>query len=152
MKHRTPFGQSGFTLIEVLVALAIVSIGIVATSKTIVSSVDVTQYTQDRVMGTWVASNRLSEIRLSNRFETPLVGGSSLEVVMGGRTWLVNENISETGVEDAVRIEIEVFADKTATERVASLFSYMVKQTPKAPEPEDGQNGDPNNPGTGNDG
>jgi len=123
--------ESGFTLIEVLVALAIVAVGIVATSKAVTRSIDVAQYTEDRILGTWVASNRISEIRLANRYEAPSVGGSSSEVVMGGRTWLVNESVSETGVENAVRVDVEVFTDKNQTNRAATLFSYVVKQTEK---------------------
>ena len=57
--------QSGFTLIEVLVALAIVTIGMGALLAALGSSADSTGYQRDKTFAEWVALNRIEEVRLA---------------------------------------------------------------------------------------
>jgi len=127
----------GFTLIEVLIAMAIVAVGVLAASKVVTNSIFVAQRTEDRTLGTWVASNRIAELRIAGRYELPPAGSSSENVAMGGRNWLVNQTISDTGVPGSVRIDVDVFADKSGEDKVAWLFTYLVQQTAAPEEDED---------------
>ena len=54
--------QSGFTLIEVLVALAIVTIGMGALLAALGSSADSASYQRDKTFAEWVALNRIEEV------------------------------------------------------------------------------------------
>ena len=55
---------SGFTLIEVMVALAIVAIALAAGSRAASSVVDTSQRLNDVVLAQWCADNQLTELRL----------------------------------------------------------------------------------------
>lgn len=66
--------QSGFTLIEVLVALMIASIGLLACMRALALAADGTQAMQQHSLALLAAENRLSELRLSRAF--PAAGQS----------------------------------------------------------------------------
>ena len=55
----------GFTLIEVLVALAIVTVGMAALLSALGSSADSATYLRDKTFAEWVALNRIEEVRLA---------------------------------------------------------------------------------------
>ena len=55
----------GFTLIEVLVALAIVAIGMAAVLGTLTSSANTVVYLRDKTFANWVALNQIAQLRLS---------------------------------------------------------------------------------------
>lgn len=73
----------GFTLIEVLVALAVVAIGLGAVIYTVGAAARTSAGLQARTYATWVAQNRLATLRLSN--VTPSRGSRATgEADMGG--------------------------------------------------------------------
>jgi len=63
MRKQTHKRQSGFTLIEVLVALVIVSIALAALSQGIGQYVFNQSSLKERVIATWSAQNRLVELQ-----------------------------------------------------------------------------------------
>ncbi|HYP31920.1 MAG TPA: type II secretion system minor pseudopilin GspI [Burkholderiaceae bacterium] len=67
-----PRAAAGFTLIEVMVALAIVAIALAAGSRAASSVVDTSQRLNDVVLGQWCADNQLTEMRLLDQL--PAVG------------------------------------------------------------------------------
>ena len=64
MSMNAPRAAAGFTLIEVMVALAIVAIALAAGSRAASSVVDTSQRLNDVVLGQWCADNQLTEMRL----------------------------------------------------------------------------------------
>ena len=56
--------QRGFTLLEVLIALAIVAMSVGALLGTITSSASNIIYLKDKTLAEWVALNRLTEVRI----------------------------------------------------------------------------------------
>jgi general secretion pathway protein I len=57
--------QRAFTLVEVLVALAIVVVGLAALFTTVTQAVRNSAYLRERSMAQWIALNRITETRLS---------------------------------------------------------------------------------------
>jgi general secretion pathway protein I len=76
-------GAAGFTLIEVMVALAIVAIALAAGSRAASSVVGTSQRLNDVVLAQWCADNELTELRLQGRL--PPVGKSTFDCVQLGR-------------------------------------------------------------------
>ena len=77
--------QRGFTLIEVMVALAIVAISLAAGSRAASSVVDTSQRLSDVVLAQWCADNQLTELHLTGQL--PPVGKQPFSCVQLGRTF-----------------------------------------------------------------
>ena len=75
----------GFTLIEVMVALAIVAISLAAGSRAASSVVDTSQRLSDVVLAQWCADNQLTELHLAGQL--PPVGTTPFSCVQLGRTF-----------------------------------------------------------------
>ena len=57
-------GLGAFTLIEVLIALVIIALVGMVLAQTSSQSVDQTDYLKRKLMATWIAENRMTELRL----------------------------------------------------------------------------------------
>ena len=102
--RRTPH-MAGFTLLEIMVALAIF-----ATLATAVLSAS--QYVlkqsvafEELLFAAWVADNQLNELRLQS---APAAGQSQYAVHMASRDWLLRERISATTEPRLYSVEMEV--------------------------------------------
>lgn len=106
--------QRGFTLIEVLVALAIVAIGMAAVLEALTSSANTAAYLQDKTFAEWVALNRLETVRLTST--VPGTGTSTDKTDYAGRSWEWQQKVTQVPrVPDIRQIEIDVRpADNTA--------------------------------------
>ncbi|MGH8132773.1 MAG: type II secretion system minor pseudopilin GspI [Steroidobacteraceae bacterium] len=96
----------GFTLIEVLVALAIVAIGMAAVLETLSSSADVVSYLRDKTFANWVALNQIATVRLA--VQQPAMGKSDGDVDLAGRKWHWHQEVNGTQVPGMARIDVSV--------------------------------------------
>jgi general secretion pathway protein I len=99
----------GFTLIEVVVALAILGIGMLAVFKTIGDTVHNVDELRDRSFAEWIADNRITEVRVSG--EMPSVEETAGEVEFAGRQWHWLSKVSQTQVQGLRRIDVSVRRD-----------------------------------------
>lgn len=106
---KTNSRASGFTLVEVMVALAVVAVALPALMFSLHQQIDGTAYLRDKSFARMVASNRLNEIRLIARAKQQLEKGSdSGTAELAGREWQWQTTTTETVVPNFYRIEIEV--------------------------------------------
>jgi len=96
----------GFTLLEVLVALTIVALSLTAVAASMSQMIDAATTMRDRTYASWIAQNKITEIRLANTI--PDVGSSTGEVEFGNADWEWRVVISESGIEDFMRIDVSV--------------------------------------------
>lgn len=96
----------GFTLIEVLVALAIVAIGMAAVLGALTSSANTVSYLRDKTFAQWVALNQIATLRLSGQV-TP-TGNSDGDTEFAGRNWHWRREVTATQVPGVVRIDVKV--------------------------------------------
>jgi len=99
-------GARGFTLIEVLVALAIVAIGMAAVLGALSSSAGTVSYLRDKTFAQWVAMNRIATLRLSG--QAPPTGKSDGDDDYAGRKWHWAQEVVTTEVPGVERIDIKV--------------------------------------------
>ncbi|MEO5689019.1 MAG: type II secretion system minor pseudopilin GspI [Burkholderiaceae bacterium] len=85
MNARHAARAQGFTLIEVMVALAIVAISLAAGARAASSVVNTSQRLSDVVLAQWCADNQLTELRLAGQL--PAVGKSPFSCVQLGRNF-----------------------------------------------------------------
>ena len=98
--------NKGFTLIEVMVALAIVALYLAAVTASMSQMIDAAQTMKDRTYASWIAQNRIAELRLAPA--TPKVGASNGEIDYANTEWSWRSVVSETGVDDLYRIDVSV--------------------------------------------
>lgn len=98
--------DSGFTLIEVLVALLI--FGLIATAASEVGSQYINSYERirDKTLASWIAENRMNELRLTE--DLPSVGENSDELDYGDYHWRVISEVSGTEEPTIRRVDITV--------------------------------------------
>jgi general secretion pathway protein I len=96
----------GFTLIEVLVALAIVAIGMAAVLGTISSSATTIGYMRDKTFANWVALNQIATLRISGQQTPP--GNSTGELDFAGRKWHYRQEVTQTQIPGMVRIDVKI--------------------------------------------
>jgi len=96
----------GFTLVEVMVALAIAGLSLAAVAASISQMVDAGSAMQERTYASWIAQNKIAEMRLANVL--PEVSTASGEIEYASLEWAWRAIISETGVENLFRVDVEV--------------------------------------------
>lgn len=98
--------RRGFTLIEVLVALAIVTVAMAALLGTLTSSADTELYLRDKTFANWVALNQIAQVRISGQLPAP--GKSDGDSDFGGRKWHWHQEVTATQVPGMVRMDVSV--------------------------------------------
>jgi general secretion pathway protein I len=98
--------ERGFTLIEVLVALAIVAIGMAAVLGTLTSSASTVVFMKDKTLANWVALNHIAEQRLLPNM--PPLGKSDGDVDYAGQKWHWQQETVQTAVKGMVRMDVHV--------------------------------------------
>lgn len=97
---------SGFTLVEVLAALVIVSLGMLGVIEAVSQSASNATYLREKTLAHWIAMNRLAEVRLAQR--PPNVDESEGEVEFAGGDWRWTMRVTQTAVQSMRRIDIAV--------------------------------------------
>lgn len=96
----------GFTLLEVMIALAILSVCsaglITAVSQTIRQGARL----EEKTLATWVANNHIAEMRATRAY--PRIGRDTASASMSGRDWLLDIQTFRTPTRDLRRVEVGV--------------------------------------------
>jgi general secretion pathway protein I len=119
--------NEGFTLLEVLVALAVLALALAAIIEAGGGYAANQVYMRDRVMAHWVARNLFMERQIRN--EWPDIGKSTGEEEMGGRRWAWQIDVSQTEDEDLRRLDIKVRQDERGDDEspLASLAGFLAR-------------------------
>jgi general secretion pathway protein I len=114
---------TGFTLVEVLVALVIVALGMLGAIEAISESARNGSFLRDKTIAHWVAMNQLTATRLAA--QPPKIEKSSDEVDMVGRRWRWTMEVTQTPVDTIRRIEISVRPEEADEESsLASITGF----------------------------
>jgi general secretion pathway protein I len=101
--------SGGFTLIEVLVALAIVAIGMAAVLEALTASANTVLYLKDKTLAEWVGLNQIATTRLQLQpGQVPMTGNTTGDVDFAGRSWHWRQEVTPTQVQGIVRIDVKV--------------------------------------------
>ena len=114
----------GFTLIEVLVALAILAIALAAAARAANVATDSAQETRLRTLATWIAQNRMAELTAIRSF--PGAGNVSGRSSMAGIEFEWRQATSETPNAAFRKVEIKVLRPGE-TQSLTTLNAYLVR-------------------------
>lgn len=113
----------GFTLLEVLAALVIVSLGMLGVIEAVSQTASNGAYLRDKTIAHWVAMNQLTRTRLEPR--PPKIDETSDEVEMADRHWRWTMKITQSPVESVRRIDVRVrLADAAKTSSLATVTGF----------------------------
>lgn len=113
--------SSGFTLIEVLVALGIVSIALLAGLQATSALTSNAQRQSDVLLSHLCAENELIKIRLSRQM--PGVGDSTVDCEQGGRVLLVTLSVRPTPNPEFRRVDAQVSSDSTPILQLSTIVT-----------------------------
>jgi general secretion pathway protein I len=125
MKMRS---ATGFTLVEVLVALAVLSFALIAALRASSISVTNSGEIRDRLLAGWVAQNRLAEHR-ARRDWIP-VGVYQGEAVQAGKQFRWEEKVVSTQNTQFLRVEVRVFGLEHPETALGVMSGFLVRPSP----------------------
>ncbi len=118
--------QKGFTLIEVMLAMAVFSIAGIAILGTADTNARNLGYLESKIIANWVASNQLVEATLDSSW--PPKNNKKGKVELAGQEWLWQQKVIKTTDKDLRAIVMEVRLDEKNPAALTSLMTYISKQ------------------------
>ncbi|MGD2117893.1 MAG: type II secretion system minor pseudopilin GspI [Chromatiales bacterium] len=98
--------QRAFTLLEVLVAMTILALCMIALIQTVSQAASSESHLEDKVLAQWVALNQITGLQLQeNAYTAGTLQGSE---IMAGREWYWQANISGTSNAGLLRVVMQV--------------------------------------------
>jgi general secretion pathway protein I len=119
----------GFTLVEIMISLAIFAVVSASLVRNASMTVHQNSMVQDRTLAWWVAENRLNELRFLPREDKnfPSIGTDRVSVRMAQRDWELRVQVTQTENVNMRRIEITVYKDDEPDAPLISLSSFIGK-------------------------
>lgn len=119
--------HSGFTLIEVMVALAIVAAALPALMMLITSQLQGAGITREKTQAFWIAENQLTRLtmrdRLVEQYTLPVQESGTLE--RGGVRWYWELTTQDTEVEGFRRLDLRVALDNAKDDSLATMTGFI---------------------------
>ncbi len=116
--------SGGFTLVEVLIAMTIAAVALMAAIRATTSLAVNGAELRARTLAQWSAENRLAQIRVAR--EWPNLGRRQFDCSQGGIALLCREDVFSTPNPLFRRVEISVF-DERASFRFARLVGFSTR-------------------------
>lgn len=115
----------GFTLVEILVAVAILAVALAATTRAAGVATDNALETRHRLLATWAAENRVAELRVRRVF--PATGTTQFGAEQAGLALTLVETVTDTPNPTLRRVDLAV-ADARDPARVLTRLTAYVAQ------------------------
>lgn len=114
--------KQGFTLLEVLVALAIFAVAALSIMKAVSQHINTLGYLEEKTFAAMVADNELAQLHLSGEYPSSSKTGKSM---MAGREWYWAVKSVKTQQALLKQIEISVATDPQREHSVIMVKTYV---------------------------
>ena len=121
--NTSPAHNRGFTLFEILIALAILAIALGAIITLASNQALNTAHLRDKTFAHWLAMNKIAELQLTA--EWPSKGKQQGNEEMGLHEWHWVRTVSDTPDDRVRQVEFAIFRDKTDQNPVTTLVSFL---------------------------
>ncbi len=121
--------ETGFTLIEVMIALAIFAVAVASLSASMHNNVRNAGYLKDKTIASWIANNKMVELQAAGTY--PPVSDRTDKLEYAGTQWVVNTKVQKTQSKMAVRlVEINVGVERDGKPNYFASLTGLVSETP----------------------
>ena len=118
--------HKGMTLLEVMVALVIFAVAVVAITKSLGELISNMPVLEERTYAQWVADDVLVDAKLDPAF--PDVGKKEGQMEMAGKEWYWRKEVIKTNDDDDFRlIKVSVSDDHRYDRIIAQVNTYVYK-------------------------
>jgi general secretion pathway protein I len=121
--------RSGFTLVEILVALAIVAIALTAGMRALAQATETASALKARTLALWVAQNRLAAAQIAMPW--PALGNYDGDAVQAGAVFVWRARVGTTPNPSFRRIEITVAQPQAPDYVLARLVGFLGNPAPR---------------------
>ncbi len=118
-------GPQGFTLLEVLVALAVVAVALAAGVRALGQAADVAGALAERNLARWVAEDQAALLRAQGQL--PAVGTVEGKVTSSGRAFAWTEVAEDLPQSPFRRVEVTVRADRSDATVLARVALFLLR-------------------------
>ena len=128
-RHHKNKKNKGFTLLEVLVALAVFAVAAIALMRESESQLQLSARLEDKTFAHWVALNMVSEMQANQ--DWPDLGEQTGKVSMAGRDWKIIVKTLATPMNRVRRVEVTVGVapqDFTQNMEAITVLSGFIEQ------------------------
>ena len=116
----------GFTLVEVMVALAMVAVAVPALLLALFQQLDGTEYLRNRSMASWVATDRMNELRLVVAKQGVIPEGELLgEARLAERDWYWWIEWQKTEIQGFIRVDVKVSSEEDRIQALHTLTAFI---------------------------
>src|SRR5687768_14656041 len=122
----------GFTLLEVMVALAIIAIALSAMIVSAGRDAANVGYLRDKTFAHWTAMNVVAEMQARREFPNP--GQHLGSETLAGREWFYVMDVEPTRIESMRRVDIVIRGSRSQRDPVLARLSSFYDVPPALPE------------------
>jgi len=112
----------GFTLIEVMIALAIFAVAVASLSTAMHGNIRNADYLKEKTIANWIANNKLVEIHAANTY--PPLQDRSDKIEYAGAEWVVTTKVQKAQTKMPIRI-VEVSVGRENSDDEVDYFSTI---------------------------
>lgn len=116
----------GFSLLEILVAIAVLSLALLAAIRATSSALQTTDALRTRLAADWLAADRVAEIQIRRAW--PAVGERTGEATQAGIPLAWRERVVATPNFRFRRVEVTVFTPEAETPVLSQLVVFAVNR------------------------
>lgn len=128
-RQHSAHGCSGFTLLEVMVALAIFATAAIALSNVAMQYTQATANAVLRTKAQFVALNEIASMEMKREW---MSGTASKQITQQGETWQIDKSAQPTVSPDVQRIDVQVSLMNADTGKVEAGIASLVFFNAKA--------------------
>jgi general secretion pathway protein I len=126
VKHSVKKLVNGFTLIEVMLAMAIFSVAGIAILGTADTNTRNLGHLESKILANWVASNQLVEVTLDMSW--PPKNKKKGKIELAGQEWFWQQQVIKTTDKNMRAIVMEVRLEEKDESAFTSLTTYVSKK------------------------
>ena len=115
--------QAGFTLLEVLIAAAVLALSMAAVIGSAGRSTRIGAQLRDDTFADWVAMNELTTLRLAGQW--PQSDSLNGDADMGGEKWHWVATVTKTSDPDLLRVDVKVSHASSPDDEITSVTGFM---------------------------